>query len=466
MATGLRLTEPRLQPSRNTFMDEACGFGEMIFEAQAKVDLQPPVGLIECPTKCVKELGAPGKDCKVTAARPWPIAAWGGGRFEPQKGLEAENQKSASAFLSSEESAAEEGCLDGDSTDAPVAWPDTDDEDGDGLSFGGGACPHWSLGVQDARRASAPQLPGSACQGGQVQVPLGGVADMQNRSLHASSVPVSPHAGGFASPWSPARAAAVEQVRFWPLTSPAASVGGDNLGESPYSPGADRAAYLQALRRARDGATVSHLSAMQLPPAPVSPELVCTSKVIGPGDPLSPAAHVCPPQSIKAVGVVGQERSHAAGAAPSSPADRPAHVSTAAEARAAQRHKTISDDHEGSVTTLMVRNLPLNLSQQRFMEELDATGFADLYDFCYSPLCSLDSGRGKGFAFVNFVAEENANHFAATWHGTRRFGVQRTEPALNISAAAIQGKEANLANCGTKRAIRIRNPKLRPFVRD
>merc|ERR1712136_663028 len=40
------------------------------------------------------------------------------------------------------------------------------------------------------------------------------------------------------------------------------------------------------------------------------------------------------------------------------------------------------------------------------------------------------------------------------------------EPALNVSAAAIQGWAKNVAKWNVPRMRRIRNPNLRPFVRD
>lgn len=49
------------------------------------------------------------------------------------------------------------------------------------------------------------------------------------------------------------------------------------------------------------------------------------------------------------------------------------------------------------ITTLMVRNLPKTLSQCDFLEELDKSGFAGFYDFCYMP-CSFENGQGHFMA--------------------------------------------------------------------
>jgi hypothetical protein len=116
-------------------------------------------------------------------------------------------------------------------------------------------------------------------------------------------------------------------------------------------------------------------------------------------------------------------------------------------------------------TSVMIRNLPLEITQRALLEELDASGFNGLYDFAYMPCCFV-TGKGKGFAFVNFVTTQTATALARSWHRSRRFGVRSDDPALNVSSAAIQGWADNVAKWNIPRMRRIRNPNLRPFVRD
>jgi len=115
-----------------------------------------------------------------------------------------------------------------------------------------------------------------------------------------------------------------------------------------------------------------------------------------------------------------------------------------------------------AITTLMIRNLPTSITQSLLLEELDRSGFGDLYDFAYMPM-SFDAKTGKGYAFVNFNSQATAGMFVGAWHETRRCGV-RGAP-LNISPAAIQGVEANIRKWAGPRMARIRNPALRPFIR-
>jgi len=115
------------------------------------------------------------------------------------------------------------------------------------------------------------------------------------------------------------------------------------------------------------------------------------------------------------------------------------------------------------VTTLMLRNLPFSVTQKRLIEELTATGFTGLFDFCYMPSL-FGSGVGKGYAFVNLISTDAVGHFVNTWHGSRRFGLQTSDAAINVSAACLQGREKNAKKWDAPRMRRVRNPALRPLV--
>jgi len=116
----------------------------------------------------------------------------------------------------------------------------------------------------------------------------------------------------------------------------------------------------------------------------------------------------------------------------------------------------------GSVTTLMIRNLPREVTQSDLLQELDTSGFAERYDFAYLP-SSFEELAGKGYAFVNFVSTHVAGTFSAGWHKSGRCGAP--SPFLNLSPATVQGLEANIHKWAGQRMDRIRNPALRPFVR-
>jgi len=111
----------------------------------------------------------------------------------------------------------------------------------------------------------------------------------------------------------------------------------------------------------------------------------------------------------------------------------------------------------------MIRNLPVTISQRDLMDDLDQSGFKGSYDFLYMPSC-FDSGEGKGFAFVNLTSVAAAGALVGKWHKSRRFGLLMSDPALNLSPAAIQGYEANVKKWNAPRMRRVRNPNLRPYL--
>jgi len=112
------------------------------------------------------------------------------------------------------------------------------------------------------------------------------------------------------------------------------------------------------------------------------------------------------------------------------------------------------------ITTLMIQHLPPETQQREILEELDRSGFKDLYDFCHVP-CDFSKKVGLGFAFVNFVSESIAAMFMTEWHGSYRFS---KTTALNIRPAAVQGYEDNVNKWSSQRLRRIRNPNFRPYI--
>lgn len=112
------------------------------------------------------------------------------------------------------------------------------------------------------------------------------------------------------------------------------------------------------------------------------------------------------------------------------------------------------------VTTLMIRNIPVHVAQQEFVDKLDEAGFPGLYDFVHLPtlLCQKES---KGYAFVNFLDPRDANKLRKTWHKAGIFG---EHAQLNISFADLQGREAHLERWKASKNQRIKNPKFRPLI--
>jgi len=125
--------------------------------------------------------------------------------------------------------------------------------------------------------------------------------------------------------------------------------------------------------------------------------------------------------------------------------------------------KVANNSIQGPITTLMIRNLPHELLQSQLAVDMDACGFKGEYDFLYMP-STFGTGRGKGYAFVNFATPEVADCFSALWHNTCRFGNPSEHVLLNVSVACIQGRDANVARWDTSKMRRIRNNNHRPLV--
>jgi len=113
--------------------------------------------------------------------------------------------------------------------------------------------------------------------------------------------------------------------------------------------------------------------------------------------------------------------------------------------------------------TLMIRNLSHDITQIDLRAELDENGFAGAYDFLYMP-ANFCSGRGKGYAFINFTPKGAACRFVSEWHKSLRFSAGRDRGGLSISAAVIQGREANIKKWDVPRMRRVKNPNFRPLI--
>ncbi|CAE8590448.1 unnamed protein product [Polarella glacialis] len=117
------------------------------------------------------------------------------------------------------------------------------------------------------------------------------------------------------------------------------------------------------------------------------------------------------------------------------------------------------------ITTLMIRNLPLHVNQRTFLGELMQGQFHGKFNFCYAPTC-FNTWMGKGYAFVNFDKASDAELFRQQWDRTQKFNMESQAPVLSVASAVVQGLEATVSSLVTAKMARIKNPSLRPFVRD
>merc|ERR1719444_616278 len=95
-----------------------------------------------------------------------------------------------------------------------------------------------------------------------------------------------------------------------------------------------------------------------------------------------------------------------------------------------------------NITTLVIRNLPRSLTQEELVQAMSESGYAGTWDFCYLP-CKFQERRNLGFAFVNFTSADLAQKLMQGWHQTRPFTFGHVRKSINVTAAAVQGREAN-----------------------
>lgn len=116
------------------------------------------------------------------------------------------------------------------------------------------------------------------------------------------------------------------------------------------------------------------------------------------------------------------------------------------------------------ITTLMIRNIPNRYTQRELMQELEEMGFADKFDFLYSP---LDKGTmsNVGYAFVNFKTAQWASQCMQAFQSYRFKRHRKTSGKVAaVSAAHLQGLEANLAHYEKTAVNSAKMKQRRPMV--
>lgn len=112
-------------------------------------------------------------------------------------------------------------------------------------------------------------------------------------------------------------------------------------------------------------------------------------------------------------------------------------------------------------TTLMLRNVPNCYTQQDLHEELGELGFSGAYNFLYMPF-DKSSKASVGYAFVNFLSPSWAACCITVLQGYS-FKKHRKNKGASVSAAHLQGLEANLAHYESC-ALRSAKAPVQPLV--
>eukprot|EP00928_Gymnodinium_smaydae_P066329 TRINITY_DN4935_c0_g1_i3.p1 TRINITY_DN4935_c0_g1~~TRINITY_DN4935_c0_g1_i3.p1 ORF type:complete len:240 (+),score=26.57 TRINITY_DN4935_c0_g1_i3:66-722(+) len=101
-------------------------------------------------------------------------------------------------------------------------------------------------------------------------------------------------------------------------------------------------------------------------------------------------------------------------------------------------------------TTVMVRDLPCKVGYERMMAELKSVGLDGCYDFIYCPKSTRNRSAFKGYCFINLMSRGAVEIFVIEF-ANRQFEGIRSEKAVHIDRAEVQGREANVAHLRSAR---------------
>merc|ERR1719359_1729880 len=101
-----------------------------------------------------------------------------------------------------------------------------------------------------------------------------------------------------------------------------------------------------------------------------------------------------------------------------------------------------------NVCTVMMRNLPNQVTQDLLAEEINEAGFLHAYDFIYLPI-DPETNANRGYAFINFTTPGLALMFKMHFEG-RKLANFNSNKVVSVVPAALQGFDANYAHCSKK----------------
>jgi hypothetical protein len=121
-----------------------------------------------------------------------------------------------------------------------------------------------------------------------------------------------------------------------------------------------------------------------------------------------------------------------------------------------------SSDGYRPVTTMMLRNIPNKYTQATLLQEIDEIGFAGTYDFFYLPM-DVHNRSNVGYAFVNFITPQDAEHFRRLF-AEYRFQRYQSRKIGGVCVAHVQGLDANLRHFENRAVTHAKNGQYRPIV--
>merc|ERR1719161_2172719 len=94
-------------------------------------------------------------------------------------------------------------------------------------------------------------------------------------------------------------------------------------------------------------------------------------------------------------------------------------------------------------TTLMLRNIPNDYTRDMLLDLLDSKGFVARYDFLYLPV-DFKRMAGLGYAFVNCVAQADAERMMDKFHGFMDWRFNSAKVCEVVWGEPLQGVQAHI----------------------
>lgn len=139
----------------------------------------------------------------------------------------------------------------------------------------------------------------------------------------------------------------------------------------------------------------------------------------------------------------------------------------ASEAGASSRgsdERSQAEAEEALLTTVMLRNLPLNYTRTMLLDMLDKEGFSGRYDFAYLPT-DFQKWAGFGYAFVNFATHEEAKRAQDHFQGFDRWKVPTQKKCEVTWSSPYQGLKAHIERYRNSPVMHARVPdECKPVV--
>eukprot|EP00928_Gymnodinium_smaydae_P086975 TRINITY_DN7134_c0_g2_i1.p1 TRINITY_DN7134_c0_g2~~TRINITY_DN7134_c0_g2_i1.p1 ORF type:complete len:294 (-),score=34.72 TRINITY_DN7134_c0_g2_i1:694-1575(-) len=127
---------------------------------------------------------------------------------------------------------------------------------------------------------------------------------------------------------------------------------------------------------------------------------------------------------------------------------------------AISEHLEVPSEWQGK-TSVMVRHISYRCTRFLFCNQLDNSGFQDLYDYVYVPVNTV-RGTSKGYAFVNFVDDCAAFKFKLRFDGRLMDAIPGGNRRVEVLPANLQGYAENSAHYISKQSEVSASPSAFP----